>query len=210
MECGGTTFCSRPWCSFLRLRPHHFPCETAISGCTFAAGRLLANGEYAFGHDPFAYTTENVYWANHSWLFDLTLYAGFQAIGGNALVVLKALGVVILVAIMLRIARSEGPFWISGASITLAVLAMSPGLLLQPMLISLLLLALCLYLIVRGGVRHLIAGEGERPTRLLVSLAGIRPRRTNGRRDADEPGLGNLSFRMFGCAMVRPSECFAV
>src|SRR5262249_16590607 len=45
-----------------------------------ATGRLLARGEYVFGADPFAYTTKGVYWANHAWLFDLALYAGFQTL----------------------------------------------------------------------------------------------------------------------------------
>ena len=39
-----------------------------------ATGRLLAQGHFSFGTDPFAYTTQNVYWACHSWLFDLGLY----------------------------------------------------------------------------------------------------------------------------------------
>src|SRR5947207_13433431 len=55
-----------------------------------AAGRLLAHGEYTFGSDPFAYTTQDVYWANHAWLFDWALYAGYQMLGGAGLVVLKA------------------------------------------------------------------------------------------------------------------------
>src|SRR5947209_15409150 len=55
-----------------------------------ATGRLLAHGDYTFGTDPFAYTTPGIYWANHAWLFDLLLYAGHQALGGAALVALKA------------------------------------------------------------------------------------------------------------------------
>src|SRR5437764_1481503 len=51
-----------------------------------AAGRELAAGRYAFGVDPFAYTTEGVYWANHAWLFDLSAYLLFQAVGGAGLV----------------------------------------------------------------------------------------------------------------------------
>ena len=128
-----------------------FPVRNSDFWMHLAAGRLLANGDYQFGHDPFAYTTENIYWANHSWLFDLALYAGYQSLGGPALVIAKGLCVLVLVGLMLRIARSDGPFWISGVSTLLAVLAMSPGLLMQPIVLSLLLLAVCLYLIVKGG-----------------------------------------------------------
>src|SRR6266478_9517223 len=59
-------------------------------------GRLLARGEYHFGQDPFAYTTQGIYWANHAWLFDLLIYTGYQALGGTGLIVLKAIAVVVL------------------------------------------------------------------------------------------------------------------
>src|SRR3954454_3920979 len=36
-----------------------------------ATGRLIATGQYAFGTDPFSYTTAGVPWVNHAWLFDL-------------------------------------------------------------------------------------------------------------------------------------------
>src|SRR5262249_1052868 len=47
--------------------------------------------------------------------------------------------------------ESPGPFWISAACVLLAVLAMSPRLLLQPACLSLLLLAVCLSLLCAGG-----------------------------------------------------------
>src|SRR5262249_54965468 len=64
-----------------------------------ASGRSISQGEYKVwkfwspteaGADPFAYTTEGTYWANHSWFFDLLLYAGYKVLGGPALVVIKA------------------------------------------------------------------------------------------------------------------------
>src|SRR5438067_13778945 len=42
-----------------------FPIRNSDVWMHLAAGRLLAQGQYEFGKDPFAYTTENVYWANH-------------------------------------------------------------------------------------------------------------------------------------------------
>jgi tetratricopeptide (TPR) repeat protein len=121
-----------------------------------ATGRLLAQGEYQFGTDPFAYTTEGVYWANHAWLFDLALYAGHQALGGGGLVALKAIVVAVLAGLMLLLAEpgpraGRGPFWIGGGCVLLAVLAMSPRLLLQPAVLSFLLLAVCLGLLRTGG-----------------------------------------------------------
>ena len=46
-----------------------------------ATGRLVAQGAYSFGNDPFSYTTNGVYWANTSWLYDLGLYQLFNAAG---------------------------------------------------------------------------------------------------------------------------------
>ena len=120
-----------------------------------ASGRLLAQGRYDFGVDPFAYTTDGVYWANQAWLFDLGLYAGFRAFGGTGLVVLKAAAVALLAALLLRLSRPRtspgNSFWVASASTLLAILAMSPRLQLQPVSVSLLLLAVCLWLLRRGG-----------------------------------------------------------
>jgi hypothetical protein len=124
-----------------------------------ATGRLLARGEYVFGTDPFAYTTAGAYWANHAWLFDLVLFAGHHALGGAGLVAVKAVAVAALAGLLLRLAQpasSSGPFWVGGACVLLAVLTMSPRLLLQPACLSLLLLAVCLWLLLRGG-RALLA-----------------------------------------------------
>ena len=120
-----------------------------------AAGRLLAQLNYQFGNDPFAYTTQGVYWANHSWLFDLLAYLGYRTLGGAALVGLKAILIVGLAGLMLNLARPrEGDgrfFWAAGLCVLLALLAMSPRLQLEPMTISIVLLGACLLLLNRGG-----------------------------------------------------------
>ncbi len=116
-----------------------------------ATGRLLATGGYHFGTDPFAFTTAERYWANHAWLFDLAFYLGFGAIGGAGLVAIKAAVVAMTAGVMLLTARGRGPVWISAGCVLLAVLAMSPRLLLQPTIASLLLLAVCLCCLRAGG-----------------------------------------------------------
>src|SRR5262249_28769192 len=57
-----------------------------------ATGRLIAEGKYSFGTDPFTFTSQGT-WVNTSWLFDLGTYAvhSIPQIGAVALVVLKAL-----------------------------------------------------------------------------------------------------------------------
>src|SRR5688500_3408975 len=37
-------------------------------------GKLIADGKYEFGKDPFSYSTEGRKWNNPSWLFDAIAY----------------------------------------------------------------------------------------------------------------------------------------
>jgi hypothetical protein len=118
-----------------------------------ASGRLLAEGRYQFGVDPFAFTTANHYWVNHAWLFDLPLYLLYahlgEQLGGVVLVVLKALFVSFMALVLLYIRRPEGRLGWPAACVLLAVLAMSPRLLLHSTLTSYVLLALTLWLLRR-------------------------------------------------------------
>jgi hypothetical protein len=116
-----------------------------------ATGRALASGEYSFGIDPFGYTTAGRYWANHAWLSDLLMYLGHRTVGGGGLVALKSLAVVATAGFMLATARRIGTVWVGGLGVTVAILAMSPGVTLQPVVVSLLLLAVVMYLLNRGG-----------------------------------------------------------
>jgi hypothetical protein len=112
-----------------------------------ASGRLLAAGQYHFGQDPFAYTTSGIYWANHAWLFDLTLYGIYETLGGPVLVALKALLVMALAWVLLRIRRPGGSLALPAACTVLALLVMSRRLLLQPTILSYLFLGLTLALL---------------------------------------------------------------
>jgi hypothetical protein len=85
-----------------------FPARNSDLWFHLATGRLLANGEFSFGSDPFAYTTQQVYWACHSWLFDWALFALRGWIGDAGLVVLKAFFVTALAALLYRIRRPDG------------------------------------------------------------------------------------------------------
>jgi tetratricopeptide (TPR) repeat protein len=115
-----------------------------------ATGRLIAQGEYRFGVDPFAHTTEGVEWVNHAWLFDLLLYGIYSVAGEAGVVVFKALLVVALAVVMLSIRRPGQGVWIPVVCTTLALVALSPRLLMQPTVVSFLFLALTLYLLHRG------------------------------------------------------------
>jgi hypothetical protein len=132
-----------------------------------ATGRLLAQGQMSFGDEPFTYTAGHVYWANHAWLFDLGLYHLHDLIGGEALVVLKALLVASLAGLLLRIRRPGSGPWLAVVATALALLAMSPRLLLQPVCLSYFLLGLTLWLLWTGS-------EGATSTALQAAHPGIR------------------------------------
>jgi tetratricopeptide (TPR) repeat protein len=114
-----------------------------------ATGRLLIQGGYGFGVDPFAYTSEGSYWINPSWLFDLTLYLLYVAVGGAGLVLLKAGLVAALAALMLAVRRRGEGLAIPAACTAVALVAMSPRLLVQPSLLSSFLLGLSLWMLWR-------------------------------------------------------------
>jgi hypothetical protein len=117
-----------------------------------AAGRLLAQGEYTFGTDPFAYTTEQVYWANHAWLYDLGLYGLFLLAGGTGLVIAKAMLIAVLAWLLIGVRRRDpvrAVSWVPAFFTTLAVLAMGPRLLLRPTGLSYFLLGLTFWLLWR-------------------------------------------------------------
>ena len=138
-----------------------FPARNSDIWRHLATGRLLVQGDYSFGTDPFAYTTQGVYWANHSWLYDFLLFTGHRVLGDAALVLLKALAVVVLAGLMLHLSGKPGPFWISCGFTLLSVLAISPRLLFQPACFSLLLLTACLWLL-RSGGRAVRTAGGDR------------------------------------------------
>ncbi len=115
-----------------------------------AGGRLLAEGRYQFGVDPFAYTTRDVYWANRAWLFDLLLFLLYQSLGGTVLVVLKALLIVVLAALMLSVRRPGSGLGVPAVCTLLAVLAMSPRLLLHSTCLSYVFLGLAFWLLWRS------------------------------------------------------------
>src|SRR6516165_3428002 len=122
-----------------------------------AAGRFLVDGQYSFGVDPFAYTTEHSYWVNHSWLFDLVLYgvtmltSGPTGAGGIVAVVLKALAMAGLAALLLAIRRPGQSYFASAVCVGLAMLVMAPAMTLQPICVSLFCLGLTLYFLAKDG-----------------------------------------------------------
>jgi hypothetical protein len=114
-----------------------------------ATGKLLAKGRFLFGTHPFLYINGPEYWVHHAWLFDLLLFELFGPIGGAGLVVLKAVLITALAGLLLSVRRPDGNGWLPALCTALAVVAMSPGLLLQPACLSLFFLGLTFWLLWR-------------------------------------------------------------
>jgi tetratricopeptide (TPR) repeat protein len=116
-----------------------------------ATGRALAAGDYHLGQDPFTYSAQD--WVNPSWLSDWLLYLLHGLLGGSGLVLLKALLVTTLAWILLQLRRWSGSLGVPVVCTTLALLAMSPRLTLEPVVVSYLFLGLTLWLLWRSGSR---------------------------------------------------------
>ncbi|MCI0684556.1 MAG: hypothetical protein L0Y71_20785 [Gemmataceae bacterium] len=118
-----------------------FPATNADVWQRLATGRALFDGSYSFGVDPFAYTTANAYWVNHGWLFDALAFGLHQALGGMALVVVKALLIALAAAVTLRLCWRGSQVWVATLPLAVSLVALSPYALLRPVCVSMLLLS---------------------------------------------------------------------
>ena len=119
-----------------------------------ATGRAFVEGRYNpfTGQDPFAHTTAGVRWVNHSWLYDVLVYELYRVAGIVGLNVIKCLAIVVLALVLVRVGRSGHGLATPILCTALALLAMRPRMLLQPVVIvSFLFLGLTLWLLQRGG-----------------------------------------------------------
>lgn len=114
-----------------------------------ATGRLLVNGGYTFGKDPFSYLGADRIWVNHSWLFDWLLYRLFTAAGGSGVVIAKALFMAIAAGLLLIARRPQTSVFPGVVCTGLALVASAPRLMLQPALASLVGIAALFALLIR-------------------------------------------------------------
>jgi hypothetical protein len=119
-----------------------YPARNADVWRHLATGKALVQGDYRFGVDPFAYTIANSYWVNHNWLFDTLLFGLHQALGGTAVVVAKATLIGVLTAILSWLSWRGPQRWFALMLLVVALVAMSPYLLLRPICASLLFLGI--------------------------------------------------------------------
>jgi tetratricopeptide (TPR) repeat protein len=145
-----------------------------------ATGRLLAHGEYTLGVDPYSYMSGGNYWVNASWLFDLVVYGLTQlgggpeaAAGGAVLAIFKALLILAITWLMLQIRRPGQSLWAPAACTALALVAMSPRLILQPTLVSVLFVVLTLFILQRP--RFVSAGARRSGQRSPLTIYWLLP-----------------------------------
>jgi len=115
-----------------------------------ASGRLLSEGGYSFGKDPFSFVGGDRTWVNHSWLFDWFLFQLYSAAGGPGVVIAKAVAVAIAAGVLLLARRSGQSVFPGVVCVGLALVASTPRLLLQPTIATILGIAILMALLVRS------------------------------------------------------------
>ncbi|HEX5271726.1 MAG TPA: hypothetical protein VFW33_14610, partial [Gemmataceae bacterium] len=130
-----------------------FPVRNTDFWFHLATARDWLAGKFHLGQDPYSYTGSG-YWANHSWLYDLVVYGLYQAFGGPAVVVAKVALLLGLVVLMLSIRKRGMSLWLPAVCTALAVLAMSPGFVMRPAVVSLVLLGATVAILLRRGLRE--------------------------------------------------------
>jgi tetratricopeptide (TPR) repeat protein len=122
-----------------------------------ATGRLIAQGDYSFGVDPFSHASAGRYWVNHAWLFDLVLYKLYSLAPSHSAVVYFKAGLMALLALVMVLAarpelrkrivpgtKVDPSGWAAAIFVAIALLAISPRLLMQPVLVSYLFVGITL------------------------------------------------------------------
>src|SRR5262249_32137562 len=107
-----------------------FPARNSDLWMHLAVGRDLVEGPDPFTTAAQGGTNPRV---QPPWLYDLLCSALYSAVGGFGLVLFKALLVVVLALVMLRLSQTGPRLGIATACPVLALLTMGPRLLLQPM-----------------------------------------------------------------------------
>ncbi|MDY3562126.1 hypothetical protein R5W23_003572 [Gemmata sp. JC673] len=129
-----------------------------------AAGKRMFAGEYVpGGSDPLSYTAQGRTWINHSWLTDAAAYLLYGG-AGQLLVAVKALLVAAAFGLLIAIRRPAFALWPWAALACVGVLACAPQFLLRPLVASMFLFAVTLFVLFRmpRGAAH--------PKRLLVAV----------------------------------------
>jgi hypothetical protein len=94
------------------------------------------------------------------WLYDLAVYALYRTVGGPGLVLIKALAIAAVSLLLVSLGRLGQSWWLPALCTSVAVLAMSTRLLLQPATVSLVFLAIAFWLVESRRRRQARTREG--------------------------------------------------
>jgi tetratricopeptide (TPR) repeat protein len=115
-----------------------------------ANGRILVEGNYAPGSDPFTFSGSERAWADSSWLFDLGLYAVYSADeSGAAVVAVKAVAFATAFGLLFFLRRPGQPLWPWAVFVVLGILSAAPYAQVRPSVASMLFFAVTLLLVYR-------------------------------------------------------------
>ncbi|MBX7102442.1 MAG: hypothetical protein K1X57_00070 [Gemmataceae bacterium] len=116
-----------------------------------ATGRLISQGELAFGSDPYCFTTADQTWVNHAWGFDLGTFFIFDRTGASGIVLTRAtIALVFAFAIMLAGRKGSG-LALPATAAAVAVIAVNARLpFFQPALVSYALMAVLVAWLLRS------------------------------------------------------------
>lgn len=117
-----------------------------------ATGRLIVQGNYPFGKDPFTFTAADRVWVNPNWLTEVGFYALYSMdTSGAVLVAVKAMAFAAAFGLVLLLRKPTAPLWPWAAVLALGAVAASSQTLLRPLVIGLLVQAVVLVLLFRGN-----------------------------------------------------------
>jgi tetratricopeptide (TPR) repeat protein len=133
-----------------------------------AAGRLISTGNFPFGTDPFSAYSPAPVWINHSWLYDFLVFRLQSLAGGAGVVIAKSVVIGLLAVVLLSCRRRDGDRWLPTLFTALALLTMSPRLLMQPTIISFLFLGILMRLLVFESER---ANRWRNPVCIAILFA---------------------------------------
>ncbi len=133
-----------------------------------ATGRLLIEGGYSPGHDPFSVAERP--WADSSWLFSLGVFALHRADpSGALLVVVKAALFAVAFGLLALLRRSGHALWHWAAAAAVGVVASAFYVPVRPVVVSVLFLSITLVLLFRVPWRT----DSWRPPLRLAALFAL-------------------------------------
>src|SRR5262245_28343799 len=119
-----------------------FPARNSEVAVHLASGKAMLAGDFSGGNLPL-----NV-GIHPGWAYDLFSYWLYEALGGGALVLVKAAAIGLLAVLLMTMARVRG-LWIPAALTALTLLTMGTRLLLQPATFAYVLFALIVFVLWR-------------------------------------------------------------